>query len=612
MKKISNIIFVFICVFTLTFVSTKTKINDEFISNYETWNFYGTNEELVDYYLKNDIRPATPAEGTNDKLNQYTVPSHLSNRFPGFTNWSVSSSVDVANKYGGNPLEIDEKNDFIQLAKRNAEIDNKFIGCGPIAMLSQFDYLARHAGYLSIANNLEDFSSTSSAPNFVKLSTEIFKNTDTIAADSPLGKAFGVDPDAGTFTFPSEVISSSMEILEKHKMAIKKTKEIVDDNGNISTRTYYDNDSQIIVTGDVIPSLSSFSTKINNLKDSLDKGMPVIWWTLGGDKNGEFGNHFMNIFGYEYWTGTDSTGNKKTHLMFRLRYNWGEKYVTYMDSSMLDACNGGFIYFEETNEKTVISPNNYDYDCTYYFDEKVKDINPKMGYNFSTKYLRTGYVNRYDSINTRIIDQQLSLSAKREGAGEAYIEYKLPKAVKWIYLEVSWWGNYEDISKSNGEVLIEYKNHNGEWIRQMDLLENYYTISYNIDLKNKLRCNFDYPVTEFRIYIKSDLPYGERNKGRLVLGNILLIHSPHEHSYTHHFVQNGKEGHKAFCECGKYITQPHSLNSSSLGNRYANCVQCGYLLDLGTDMGFIQYSKTNSSYRHIIINDISIIILPKS
>lgn len=47
--------------------------------------------------------------------------------------------------------------------------------------------------------------------------------------------------------------------------------------------------------------------------------MPVIWWTLGRNKAEEFGNHYMNIFGYEYWTGTDSTGNIKTHLIFILR-----------------------------------------------------------------------------------------------------------------------------------------------------------------------------------------------------------------------------------------------------------------------------------------------------
>ena len=170
-------------------------------------------------------------------------------------------------------------------------------------MISQFDYLARYAGYVSIADNLEDFTNptvVTEAPNFIALAREILENTDTIPADGPLGNFFGVNPSDGTFTFPHEVINSSREILENHYLSIKKTEEVVDEEGNVSTRTYYDNDSQILVSGDTIPSLSSFSTKINNLKDSIDRGMPVIWWTLGEDKAKGFGNHYMNIFGYEY------------------------------------------------------------------------------------------------------------------------------------------------------------------------------------------------------------------------------------------------------------------------------------------------------------------------
>lgn len=222
---------------------------------------------------------------------------------------------------------------------------------------------------------MEDFTNptVTDAPNFVVLAREILENTDTIPADGTLGQLFGVDLNSGTFTFPSEVISSSREILENHYLSIKKTEEVIEDEGNVSTKTYYDNDSQILVSGDTIPSLSSFSTKINNLKDSIDRGMPVIWWTLGGNKVEEFGNNYMNIFGYEYWTGTDSAGNTKTHLMFILRYNWGEADV-YMDSDILDAVNGGFIYFEETHEKTLVKPENYGYECQYFYDEKIRQL----------------------------------------------------------------------------------------------------------------------------------------------------------------------------------------------------------------------------------------------
>ncbi len=507
-------------------------------------------EELIQYYIDNDIRPANAPAGSGEKLHLNDVSTHLSGRFPEYSSWSVSSAKGyVSDVYGGNPLETDDPNSYnlnpnphILEAKRLAGITYDALGCGPLAMISQFDYLARYAGYVSIADNLEDFTNptvVTEAPNFIALAREILENTDTISAESTIGQIVNAGP--GTFTFPSEVINSSREILENHYLSIKKTEEVVDEEGNVSTRTYYDNDSQILVSGDTIPSLSSFSTKINNLKDSIDRGMPVIWWTLGEDKAEDFGNHYMNIFGYEYWIGTDSAGNTKTHLMFKLRFNWGIDDV-YMDSDVLDAVNGGFIYFEETHEKTLIRPENYGYECQYFYDEKNKTIIPELGYTFDTKYLRTGYVNRYDSTNTNLVDQQISLSAKRTNAGEAYIQYELSVPVKWLYLEVSWWSTSEGIAYYNGQAEVEYKNHDGNWVTQLDLLNGISgNISNLIDYKSKIKCEFEYSVTEFRIYVKTDNPSGDRNKGRLVFGNILLIHEEFEHTYS--YISNGSSGH---------------------------------------------------------------------
>ena len=591
MKKILIIFIMILCLIFVNstlVVSEEEEYNKDFVSRYETWNLDLSEEELIQYYIDNDIRPANAPSGSGEKLHLDDISNHLSGRFPEYSSWSVSSEKGyVSDVYGGNPLETDDAdyNVHIAEAKRLAGITYDALGCGPLAMISQFDYLARYAGYVSIADNLEDFTNPSivtEAPNFIVLAREILENTDTIPADGTTGQWFDVDPNAGTFTFPHEVINSSREILENHYLSIKKTEEIIDDEGNVSTRTYYDNDSQILVSGDTIPSLSSFSTKISNLKDSIDRGMPVIWWTLGEDKAKEFGNHYMNIFGYEYWVGTDASGNTKTHLMFVLRYNWGEDDV-YMDSDLLDAVNGGFIFFEETHEKTLVRPENYGYECQYFFDEKNKTINPELGYTLDTKILRTGYVNRYDSTNTNIIDQQISLSAKRTNAGEAYIHYILPIPVKWLYLELSWWSSSEGISYNNGQAIVEYKDYNGNWVTQLDFLNDISGgISNLIDYKSKIKCEFEYPVTEFRIYVKSDNPSGDRNKGRLVMGNILLIHEEHEHTYS--YTSNGSSGHIETCVCGKTSIQPHAVNSSEATGRYANCIQCGHLVDLRSDI----------------------------
>ena len=106
---------------------------------------------------------------------------------------------------------------------------------------------------------------------------------------------------------------------------------------------------------------------------------------------GRFKGHYMNIFGYEYWTGIDSDGNTETHLMFKLNCNWNHSYE-YMDSDMLRAVNGGFIFFEETHEREVIQPVDYNYECRYDSYSQQKTITPTLGTPILTEYLRCGYI----------------------------------------------------------------------------------------------------------------------------------------------------------------------------------------------------------------------------
>lgn len=207
MKEVRFILSFIFVIFTLNIIATPSievgASDKEFVSEYETWNFKGSDEELIKYYMKNNIRPANAQSGTGNKIEETGIPSFLSGRFPEYTSWMKSNDArDVSYTYGSNPIEISEYDAYIQKAKTNAGISYNSIGCGSISMLSQFDYLARNAGYSSIATNLESPIVTINAPNKTKLATEMFRNTDTVPADSFLGQLFGVDPDAGTFTFP--------------------------------------------------------------------------------------------------------------------------------------------------------------------------------------------------------------------------------------------------------------------------------------------------------------------------------------------------------------------------------------------------------------------------
>lgn len=553
MKKFYKLFaFIFICVslygllgFIAQYLPLKTESEQyEEILNYEPFETWGndlTEDELKQYYIENSVYPASAPPDTSSILDgRAKVANNLEKRFPAYKNWSkTQNSRDVGDVFKRtindtrdfNPKEIWESSDIMQNAKRNAHLHPDYaIGCGPLAMVSQFEFLARYAGYQVISprlyskNDIVPFDQYDPAKAGIisddevfglgKLAKEIFENTSTLAID-----------DSGTFTFPEEVIDSSRELLERYGLAVSYNVTKTDENGNETTTKYYSSDeSAIFVSGDCTANLSSFDTKINNLKRSINKGMPVIWWTLGNA--GDFKNHFMNIYGYEYWKGTDNNGIEKTHLMFKLRVNWGVTDEVFMDSDLLKAINGGFIYFSETRKKASVRPSDYNYACRYNFQEESQTVVPSVGeISFQTKRLRTGYVNHYDNTNTTVDGQYLTMSPDRKDAGVAYLEYSTSQSICRINLELCWWGNSEGLTPITGTVLIQYKTGDNTWETAIDLQATIPGIpSYYLSPQN-YTCFFDNPTTTFRIYVAcADTPTSNKNKGRLVIGNMIAYY----------------------------------------------------------------------------------------
>lgn len=68
---------------------------------------------MIQYYIDNDIRPASAPSGSEGKLFYGDVSNHLKTRFPAYSSWSVSTNTSyVGDIYGGNPLETDDPNSF--------------------------------------------------------------------------------------------------------------------------------------------------------------------------------------------------------------------------------------------------------------------------------------------------------------------------------------------------------------------------------------------------------------------------------------------------------------------------------------------------------------------
>lgn len=519
MRKNSLLLMLLFAIFNIFVINFS--FNDVNNQRYETMTCDLTDDELMDYYIENKIFPSNIYPEASEKLiDGRNISSHLTKRFSNYNNWTKTSNIKfVSNTYGNNPSELSQEYDFILKAKEMAGLNYEFVGCGPTAMISQFEYLAKCAECSQISKNIEDSIIASEAPNRVRLAKEVLSSTYAIPSESTIGQIVGATP--GTFTFPSSVISASKKILENHLLLFEKTRTVKDKDGNEKIESYYADGSMIKVYGDIVPNILPYSTKINNLKDSIDRGMPVIWWTMGKDLAGAYANHYMNIYGYEYWMGTDSSGKTKEHLMFVINCNWDDSFY-YVDSDAFYAANGGFIYFEETHDRTKIQPENYGYDCQYYYDVRFKNnIKTSDGSYINTSYLRAGYVNRYNKDNTKIIGQELVLSGKKENVGCSYIEYEFKRNIDWIYLELSWWSSKEGINFINGSVLVQYKNSKNNWVTRIDLLNSSKSpLSVLIDSKSRHVCALDEPSRMIRIIVTTSDTTGDRNKGRLVIGEI--------------------------------------------------------------------------------------------
>lgn len=500
--------------------------NDE--KTLEISNEYLNENEYYNYCIENKVFSMnTPDPSTIGEIKEENISTHLNGRFTGYSNWQKVSSLSntVATTYGGEPIEVDESDPDIQTAKTQAGITSISIGCGPLASICQLDYLARFAGYtnLEIKNDYIIEETTSSAyynlqhQEFndykISLAREVMENTPTISGDSWLGQQLGLNP-ADTLTFPRNFVKGVNTVLANHHYA---TPKIGYDNNN-QPYTYFDSDSTIYATGNDLPLtiLTPVSTRIADIKNSIDNGLPVVWWTLG--EMGFFSNHYMNIYAYEIWRGIDQNSNIYDHLLFKLRLNWGKTYDVYMDSDILDSHGYyGLIYFHETREKTTLLPRNYGLPCAYNNSTDTKAVGAQIGRFVILSYLRMGYVHHYNSSNTINDMDYLVLSSRRDTAGTAYAEYTTTPAIHSVAFDLAYWGPNEDFSSND---IVELQYWSSGWITAINL-----HASHSIQLTHPYEYYYEFPdnVHSFRIY-NSSSAIGSTNKGRISLGSMSIFY----------------------------------------------------------------------------------------
>lgn len=483
-------------------------LENDYIPKYKTYGHDLSEEELEEYYQNNNFEICSTTSKQRKELSNPIEA--LNSVYPGYSNWTVTSRNDVSCKSLGVPSEADSDQAYVVAAKQASSINNDDpIGCGPLAILTQFTYLATCLGYYSLGPNIEYPMGINEAGKYVfyddelpynrELAIEIFNNTYTLLVQNGEQK----------MTLPINFVSACNKILYNHNLSVK------DSDGNYT-------DQAIYINADLTPNILEFSTKVNNIKDSIDNGMPVVWWTMDSNNLGDYAGHYMTIYGYEYYQGTNDAGDKVNHLMFLIRMNWGRSGVRYLDSDLLKVGLSGFIFFEEKYTKTYIKPEDFNLPCQYNNTEISKTLVPTLGESIQIKYLRAGYVDKYDSTNTVKIGSELSLSANKTGFGEAYIHFRPDTEIRYIFIELAYWSANEGVTSL--DIMAPYEDDQWEsvynFITEMDG-----GMSNNKENKKIAYKYFPTLLGNIRIKVKSDNPTSTRNKGRVVIGKILILQS---------------------------------------------------------------------------------------
>ncbi len=122
-----------------------------------------------------------------------------------------------------------------------------------------------------------------------------------------------------------------------------------------------------------------------------------------------------------------------------------------------------------------------------------------------------------------IENEYVNLSPYRQNAGEAFFELHFTCNIRKFDINLSYWQIKDKLSNLNSTAYLEVMR-GGNWYHQTDLIND---ISLSTDRTKQDTFSYSYIGEEIQgIRIKMTSPaIGDRNLGRISVGNILLVHS---------------------------------------------------------------------------------------
>jgi hypothetical protein len=356
------------------------------------------------------------------------------------------------------------------------EDETSYGGCGPIASLGIMDYFARYLGYDEI------ISDPTNSDKRVILASEVFSHT--------YFSIFGGKDN--TLVWPWDYSSCFNTVMSNHGL------------------------SNVISASDQWTLFGGQQTNYwNQIVENIDEGMPVTLFTGMACGDGDFSQHYTNIYGYETWIGIpDDGGERLTKTFIKARINWGRGSEYYCDADILNCGQLGIITYDINYSQTY---SFYDYDFAeefvndsgggqYFFYTISEPVLLGNGKTLQTTRLRTSYIE----------NQYLVLSPNRENAGTAYLDITFPNSVSKLSFTASMWSGLE--GAINEDFKVQY--YDGGWKNHINI--DPYDLSNLKEYPDSFTVLFPKDTNRIRFYATQSNPGGDRNKGRICLNNFVV------------------------------------------------------------------------------------------
>lgn len=112
------------------------------------------------------------------------------------------------------------------------------------------------------------------------------------------------------------------------------------------------------------------------------------------------------------------------------------------------------------------------------------------------------------------------MSAKRNNAGIAYLEYDLNQFVNGINYQLALWSDDESLIKDS-YIALEYFDSNGTWVKAKEFYAK--EMGQNKDSLINYSTKFDSFTSKIRFIVKTNAVANENNRGRVVIGRVEFL-----------------------------------------------------------------------------------------